>query len=44
MDLHRRGNEIAWWANVHLSPLEAAKSLWEATLFSEKNFTEFSRV
>jgi len=29
--LHRHGNEIAWWANVNLAPLEMAKSLWEAT-------------
>ena len=30
--LHRHGNELAWWANVKLAPLEVAKSLWEATL------------
>jgi hypothetical protein len=30
--LHRHGNEIAWWANVKLEPLEVAKSLWEATM------------
>jgi hypothetical protein len=29
--LHHHGNEIAWWANVHLAPLETAKSLWEAS-------------
>jgi precorrin-6B methylase 1 len=27
--LHRHGNEIAWWANVNVAPLEVAKSLWE---------------
>jgi hypothetical protein len=32
-ELHRHGNEIAWWANVHVAPLEAAKSLWEASQF-----------
>ena len=30
-ELHRHGNEIAWWANVNLAPLEVAKSLWEVT-------------
>jgi ERF superfamily len=29
--LHRQGNEIAWWANVNVAPLEVAKSLWEKT-------------
>ena len=31
-DLHRRGNEMAWWANLRIAPLEAAKELWEATM------------
>ena len=31
-ELHRHGNELAWWANIKLEPLEMAKSLWEATL------------
>jgi hypothetical protein len=31
-ELHRHGNEMAWWANIKLEPLETAKSLWEATL------------
>jgi len=30
--LHRYGNEIAWWANLKLAPLETAKELWLATL------------
>jgi hypothetical protein len=29
--LHRHGNEIAWWANVNVAPLEVAKDLWERT-------------
>jgi hypothetical protein len=29
-DLHRYGNEQAWWANVSIEPLEAAKDLWDA--------------
>jgi hypothetical protein len=31
-DLHRHGNEVAWWANVQIAPIEAAKELWQATL------------
>ena len=27
-ELHRHGNEIAWWANVQIAPLAAAQSLW----------------
>lgn len=29
-ELHQHGNEMAWWANVQISPLEIAKKLWEA--------------
>ncbi|SDJ63436.1 MULTISPECIES: ERF family protein [Bradyrhizobium] len=32
MELHRHGNEIAWWANIPFAPLETARSLWESTL------------
>ncbi len=31
-DLHRHGNEVAWWANVQIALIEAAKELWQATL------------
>jgi hypothetical protein len=31
-DLHRHGNERAWWANVNLNPLEKARGFWEASL------------
>jgi hypothetical protein len=30
-DLHRQGNEKAWWANVNVTPLEIAKGLWDVT-------------
>jgi hypothetical protein len=30
-ELHRHGNEAAWWANVQVAPLEVAKRLWETT-------------
>jgi hypothetical protein len=29
--LHHHGNEIAWWANVQITPLDVAKELWETT-------------
>jgi hypothetical protein len=28
-ELHWVGNEGAWWANLKIAPLEAAKDLWE---------------
>jgi ERF superfamily len=30
--LHRHGNEAAWWANVQIVPTEVAKRLWDASL------------
>ena len=30
--LHRHGNEMAWWANMQIAPIEAARELWTATL------------
>jgi hypothetical protein len=30
-DLHRHGNEVAWWANLQIAPIEAADQLWQAT-------------
>jgi hypothetical protein len=31
-ELHRHGNEAAWWANVKIAPMEVARELWGATL------------
>jgi hypothetical protein len=31
-ELHRHGNEMAWWANLQIDALKEAKELWEATL------------
>jgi ERF superfamily len=28
-ELHRHGNEMAWWGNLQISPLEVAKDLWQ---------------
>jgi hypothetical protein len=32
-ELHRHGNEAAWWANVQIAPIAVAKELWTASLF-----------
>jgi hypothetical protein len=34
-ELHRHGNELAWWASMQLAPIQIARELWDATLFSE---------
>jgi hypothetical protein len=31
-ELHRHGNERAWWANLRIDALNEARELWEATL------------
>jgi hypothetical protein len=30
-ELHRHGNEMAWWANLRIAPLETARELWSTT-------------
>jgi ERF superfamily len=30
-ELHRHGNEPAWWANMQIAPLETAKRLWDCS-------------
>ncbi|MGY4429450.1 hypothetical protein ACVWWO_001927 [Bradyrhizobium sp. F1.13.1] len=30
-DLHRHGDERAWWGNMQIAPLPIAKELWEAS-------------
>jgi hypothetical protein len=32
--LHRHGNEAAWWANIQIAPIEVAKDLWQMTLLN----------
>jgi len=29
--LHRHGNEPAWWANMHVAPLQIANELWQTS-------------
>lgn len=36
-DLHRHGNEKAWWKNLQIAPLDIAKQLWEASRISKEN-------
>lgn len=31
VQLHKTGNELAWWANLKISPMEHARALWAAT-------------
>jgi hypothetical protein len=30
-ELHRHGNEAAWWANLNIAPLDTAKQLWQTS-------------
>lgn len=30
-ELHRRGNEMAWWADLHVAPVEVARDLWQSS-------------
>jgi hypothetical protein len=32
MELHRHGNEKAWWSNLQIAPMETARELWATTL------------
>jgi len=41
--LHRYGNEIAWWANIQAAPLEIARNLWESTLLGDDSQTGAAR-
>ncbi|WP_245284598.1 hypothetical protein [Bradyrhizobium sp. th.b2] len=34
-DLHRHGNEKAWWADMQIAPLPLAKELWQASPIQE---------
>ena len=41
--LHRHGNERAWWADVNVTPLEVARSLWDMTTSGHDNALLFRR-
>ena len=36
-ELHRHGNERAWWVDVNVAPLEVARSLWDVTMSGRGN-------
>jgi hypothetical protein len=33
-ELHRHGNELAWWANLQIAPLPVASELWTQQRFN----------
>jgi hypothetical protein len=33
--LHQAGNEVSWWNNLQIKPLEIAKELWEESLMKK---------
>jgi hypothetical protein len=35
--LHCQGNEIAWWANLQIAPIEVARKLWDTTRLGTAN-------
>jgi ERF superfamily len=41
--LHRHGNEAAWWANVQIAPTEVAKRLWDASLLQVHRSAPYSQ-
>jgi ERF superfamily len=43
-DLHRGGNEIAWWANLQIAPMEIARDLWEASTSRGDNAPEVAAI
>jgi hypothetical protein len=42
IDLHRCGDEVAWWANLQIAPLEMARALWETSTIRGHDETESS--
>jgi len=37
-ELHRHGNELAWWANVQITPLPVATELWRHSFSASPDF------
>jgi hypothetical protein len=42
-ELHRHGNERAWWVNAGLAPLERAAELWDETQRREADELELNK-
>jgi hypothetical protein len=36
-ELHRHGNEAAWWANLNIAPINIAKELWQTSPVHGRN-------
>ena len=36
-ELHRHGNEMAWWADLQVAPLEIARTLWHTSPVQQKS-------
>jgi hypothetical protein len=36
-DLHRHGNELGWWANMHIEPLPIARRLWQTSRIHDES-------
>ena len=43
-DLHRRGNERAWWENQGIDPLPIAASLWDRTHAVDSDINELTKL
>jgi hypothetical protein len=39
-ELHRHGNELAWWANLQITPLPVASELWTQHCFKADSTLE----
>ena len=43
-ELHRHGNELAWWANVQITPLPVATELWRQHCFKTSDPEDVHRA
>ena len=43
-ELHRRGDELAWWQHHNVDPLQTAQSLWMTTHPSSESPTSISAL
>jgi hypothetical protein len=43
-ELHRHGNELAWWANAQITPLPVATELWRQHCFKTSHPEEVHRA
>jgi hypothetical protein len=43
-ELHRHGNEAAWWADMNVAPIPIAKGLWETSPVHSANAASTSDI